>query len=104
MSELALTSQTPGWLKKIAKMLKAVLLPVITCRKATFPPLFLSCHALFIQQGLALSHPRPFIPLDVEAKGSWELMLMVLMVQGHQQLLISDAGIEVVRSEQSMVR
>lgn len=41
--------------------------------------------------------------LDVQANGSWELMLIALMVQGHQQLLISDVGIEVVRSEQSMV-
>lgn len=61
----------------------------------------MSCIIHSAVSGLVTS--ATFIPLDVEAKGSWELMLIALMVQGHQQLLISDVGIEVVRSEQSMV-
>lgn len=70
------------------------------CRQATFPPFFnASCIIHSAESGLVTA--ATFMPLRVRAEGSWERMLIALMVQGHKQLLVSDVGIEVVRLEQT---
>lgn len=100
MSELAITSQRPGWLKRAAKTLKAGFVGRHYLPAGDFPPFFnASCIIHSAASGLVTA--ATFIPLRVRAEGSWERMLIALMVQGHKQLLVSNVGIEVVRSEQT---